>query len=85
MRRQRTRAEYCAYSREVGQRVQRARKRQGLSQSALALLAGKTGRYIKYLERGTPGYVDSTVLAALAPALEVPAADLAPPISARRS
>lgn len=85
MRRLRTCAEHRAYAEEVGRRVRRARERQGLSRAALALLAGKRPSYIACLECGTPGYVDDAVLAALAPALEVPASQLAPTLPTERA
>lgn len=85
MRQRLTRAERNALCAEVGRRVRRARRRQGLTREVLALLAGLRPRYVTFLERGTPGYYDDRVLAALAPALEVPAADLAPAVSPRRS
>jgi transcriptional regulator with XRE-family HTH domain len=60
----------------TGQRIARARRRRGLSQAALAGLAGRSESWLSQVERGRRGVDSHAVLTRLAAALRVPVADL---------
>lgn len=59
----------------LGKRIADARKRQGLTQKQLALMAGLNHGYLSEVENGT-GNISINKLFALADALDVPAASL---------
>lgn len=62
----------------LGQTVARLRAARGLSQKELALLVGRSEDWVSKVERGAHQVDRMSVLEALAEALEVPVAELAP-------
>lgn len=69
----------------TGQRIARARRRRGLSQAALAGLAGRSESWLSQVERGKRLVDSHSVLTRLAAALHVPVDELTggEPASAR--
>jgi len=68
----------------TGQRIARARRRRGLSQAALAGLAGRSESWLSQVERGLRNVDSYSVLHRLASALRVPVAELTGSEGARR-
>lgn len=66
-------------SSEVGQRIARARRRRGLSQAALAGLAGRSESWLSQVERGKRDIDSHAVLTRLAVILHVGMAELTGP------
>jgi transcriptional regulator with XRE-family HTH domain len=60
----------------TGQRIARARRRRGLSQAALAGLAGRSESWLSPVERGKRSVDSHSVLTRLAMALHVPVDEL---------
>lgn len=64
-------------SKELGQRIARARHRRGLSQAVLAGLVGRSESWLSQVERGKRTVDSHTVLTRLAEVLRVDIAELA--------